>query len=107
MTNGASVARHCAGAGPEPIAWWRTPLTACALLRRRYPHVPLYLMGESMGGAVAVLAANRAGADALDGVILLAPAVWGRDTMNVFERVGLWLADLMPQMQWSRGISFP
>jgi alpha-beta hydrolase superfamily lysophospholipase len=30
-----------------------------------------------------------------DGVILVAPAVWGRDTMNIFERVGLWTADAL------------
>ncbi len=27
----------------------------------------------------------------VDGVILVAPAVWGRETMNVFERVALWV----------------
>src|SRR5712671_3973249 len=37
----------------------------------------------------------------VDGVILVAPAVWGRQTMNVLERVGLWLANLMPAVQFS------
>jgi alpha-beta hydrolase superfamily lysophospholipase len=77
---------------------------AAALLRRRHPGVPLYLLGESMGGAVALLAATgRAGAPApaIDGVILVAPAVWGRQTMSLFERVGVWLADLMPSMTLS------
>src|SRR5689334_11517525 len=32
-------------------------VVAAHLLRQRYPGVPLYLMGESMGGAVAILAA--------------------------------------------------
>jgi acylglycerol lipase len=56
-----------------------------------------------MGGAVAVLASVRMGdaAFAPDGIVLLAPAVRGRSTMNAFERAGLWLADLMPQLQWS------
>jgi len=77
-------------------------LTATTLLRRRYPGVPLYVMGESMGAAVAVLAASRtAGADAADGYILLAPAVWGRSTMNLFERMGLWVADFFPSVEWS------
>lgn len=74
-------------------------VTALKLLRQRYPGVPVYLMGESMGGAIAVLAANR-GAPA-DGFILLAPAVWGRSTMNIFERAGLWLADFLPSVEWS------
>jgi alpha-beta hydrolase superfamily lysophospholipase len=71
---------------------------ASRLLRARYPGVPLYLLGESMGGAVAITAATgAAGAPRplCDGVILVAPAVWGRDTMNIFERVGLWTADAL------------
>src|SRR5258707_3327242 len=72
---------------------------AAQLLRQRYPGTPLYLLGESMGGAVAVLSAScRIGGPRpdVDGVILVAPAVWGRQTMNVVERIGLWLANLMP-----------
>jgi acylglycerol lipase len=78
-------------------------LTATRLLREHYPGVPIYVLGESMGGAVAILASIRAGRDAgaPDGVILLAPAVWGRATMNLFERAGLWFADLFPQVRWS------
>ncbi|MGH7088589.1 MAG: alpha/beta fold hydrolase [Stellaceae bacterium] len=78
-------------------------VTAIMLLRQRYPGVPLYLVGESMGGAVAILASTRMGrvAPAPDGVVLLAPAVWGRSTMNFFERAGLWFAGLMPDVRWS------
>ena len=97
------------GAAPLRGRWAGTDrlvddaLTATRLLRARYPGVPLYLLGESMGGAVAILASTRSDRSqaAPDGVILLAPAVWGRATMNVFERTGLWLADLMPQLSWS------
>jgi acylglycerol lipase len=80
---------------------------AARLLRQRYPAVPLYLLGESMGGAVAVLAASgrsRAPVPAVDGVILVAPAVWGRETMTLFERVGLWFARLMPSATFSADI---
>lgn len=77
---------------------------AATLLRQRYPGIPLYMMGESMGGAVAILASTGRGgarrAD-VDGTILVAPAVWGRQTMSVFERIGLWFADLMPSVRWS------
>jgi acylglycerol lipase len=69
---------------------------ASRLLRRRYPDAPIYLLGESMGGAVAIVAATgAAGAPPpdVDGVILSAPAVWGRDMMNVFERAALWTGD--------------
>jgi acylglycerol lipase len=75
------------------------------LLRAKYPHVPLYLLGESMGGAVAITAATGwAGAERpnVDGIILVAPAVWGEQTMNVFYRTALWLADhVAPRMRLS------
>jgi len=77
-------------------------ILAASLLRRRYPDLPVYLLGESMGGAVAILAATGPASAPIDGVILAAPAVWGRQTMNVFERVGLWLIGQMPTMQVSR-----
>ena len=69
--------------------------TASRLLRARYPGVPLYLLGESMGGAVVTVAmTGETGASRpqANGVILVAPAVWGRQTMNVFERAALWVA---------------
>ncbi len=59
-----------------------------ALLRARHPGVPLVLMGESMGGAVALLAAEGAA----DRVILLAPALWSRDAMGPGLSGALWLA---------------
>jgi alpha-beta hydrolase superfamily lysophospholipase len=58
------------------------------LLRGRHPHLPLYLLGESMGGAV-LMAAIAAGLTA-DGYILLAPAVWSRDSMSPLIRFTLW-----------------
>ncbi len=74
---------------------------AARLLRERYPQTPIYLLGESMGGAVAIIAATAPDPLPIDGVILSAPAVWGRQTMNIFERAGLWLADLLPAMRFS------
>jgi acylglycerol lipase len=74
--------------------------TACAILRRRYPDVPLYLLGESMGGAVAVIAMTGESGTPIadvDGVILAAPAVWGRASMGLLQRTALWFAArLMP-----------
>jgi acylglycerol lipase len=67
--------------------------TASHLLRERHPGVPLYLLGESMGGAVVISAVSGAAgvpSPVADGIILVAPAVWSRDSMNVFERVALW-----------------
>jgi alpha-beta hydrolase superfamily lysophospholipase len=61
-------------------------------LRRRHPDVPLYILGESMGGAVAALAVTGHDAPEVDGVILAAPAVWGRSTMPWYQTAALWLA---------------
>jgi len=69
---------------------------ASRLVHARYPGVPLFIFGESMGAAVAIVGATgAAGAEkpVADGYVLLAPAVWGRGEMNVFERGALWLAD--------------
>jgi alpha-beta hydrolase superfamily lysophospholipase len=68
--------------------------TATQILRRLYPGRPLYLLGESMGGAVAIVAlSGESGPPApeVDGVILTAPAVWGRATMEILPRIALWV----------------
>ncbi|MDE7547018.1 alpha/beta fold hydrolase [Acetobacter fabarum] len=47
-----------------------------AQTRQKHPGVPLYLMGESMGGAVLMLLMSGPDAPRVAGTILLAPAVW-------------------------------
>jgi acylglycerol lipase len=77
--------------GSEALA--TDAVTAATLLRAKYPHTPLYLLGESMGGAVAILAATGATGvhpAAVDGVILSAPAVWTREAMQFLPRLALW-----------------
>jgi len=79
---------HWAGA-ERMVADARTMLR---LLRDKHPGVPVYLMGESMGGAVG-LATVASGADGLvDGVVLVAPAVWARRTMPWYQRAALSVA---------------
>jgi alpha-beta hydrolase superfamily lysophospholipase len=63
-----------------------------SLLRARYPGVPLYLLGESMGGAVAITALAWSKPPDADGVILVAPAVWGRNFMDPFVRFFFWVS---------------
>jgi len=50
---------------------------AASLLRARHPGIPLFILGESMGGAVAMVAAGRGALPPVDGLILVAPAVRG------------------------------
>jgi acylglycerol lipase len=81
------------GFWPGTAALATDAVTAATLLRAKYPHTPLYLLGESMGGAVAIIAATGATGirpAAIDGVILSAPAVWTRDSMEFLPRFALW-----------------
>jgi alpha-beta hydrolase superfamily lysophospholipase len=48
-------------------------------------------MGESMGGAVLMDLASRPDPPAVDGWILISPAVWGRQQMGVALSSGLWV----------------
>lgn len=65
------------------------------LLRKKYPEKPLFLLGESMGGAV-VLASiaefNDETENGIAGTILIAPAIWSRQSMPWYQRTLLWLA---------------
>jgi acylglycerol lipase len=74
------------------------------LLRARYPGLPLFLLGESMGGAAMMVLATGPDAPKVDGYVLVAPAVWSRDEMNVFMRSSLWLANrVVPGMTLTGG----
>ena len=77
-----------------------------AELRGSRPGVPIYVLGESMGAAVAVLALTEPKAPPVDGVILSAPAVWGGPAMNPFYRGMLWLMRrVAPEMTFTgRGL---
>jgi alpha-beta hydrolase superfamily lysophospholipase len=62
--------------------------TLVALIGARHPDAHLYVAGESMGGAV-LLAAAAKNPLPVDGIILIAPAVWSRDTMPWYQRLAL------------------
>jgi len=72
---------------------------AVAAARMRYPGVPVFILGESMGGAVVLTALASDKPPAVDGVILVAPAVWSRGDMPLTYRAALFLgAHLVPGM---------
>lgn len=66
--------------------------TISRLLRARHPGLPLFLLGESMGGSVIMAAAVSNDPPPADGLILAAPAVWGRETQGPVQSGFLWLA---------------
>jgi len=61
------------------------------VLKKRHPGIPFYLLGESMGGAVVMLAMASDTPPDVNGVILSAPAVWARKTMPWYQRAALWI----------------
>ncbi len=80
--------------------------TVLDLLAERYAGQRPFLIGKSMGGAVALLATTRPLAEGhvpeVAGTVLIAPAVWSRGSMPWYQRLGLWLgARLAPGMRLS------
>jgi alpha-beta hydrolase superfamily lysophospholipase len=108
------VARHFAAAGIQTVAYDqrgfgaaperdRWPGTATlvadflgflAQVRSEHPGLPLYVLGESMGGAVAAVALQGVDAPPLAGLILVTPAVWSRSTMPWYQRFAIWIGEL-------------
>ena len=86
------------GTSDNPGIWaggdvMRTDLNdAIAAVRARYPGVPVFALGESMGGAVVLTALSSDKPPAADGIILVAPAVWSREDMPLTYRAALFLA---------------
>lgn len=62
------------------------------LLGQRHRGVPIHVLGHSMGAAVVMLFATKDTSPPHAGVILVAPAVWGRDTMPWYQVMALELA---------------
>ena len=72
--------------GGERLA--RDLVAAVDLVEARHGNLPVFVLGFSMGGAVALEAATL-GLEAR-GLVLAAPAVWGWHDMNPLYRVALW-----------------
>ncbi len=72
-------------------------------VRARHAGLPVFVLGGSMGGAVVMSAA----ADqplGVDGLILVAPAVWGWSAQPFQNRAALWvMAHLLPWTTFSGG----
>jgi len=96
------------GASPHAGIWGGSDamradlLDAIAATRAKYPGVPLFALGQSMGGAVVLSALASPTPPKVDGVILIAPAVWSRGDMPALYRVALWtVAHTLPGIHLS------
>jgi alpha-beta hydrolase superfamily lysophospholipase len=94
------------GGAPDVFHWAGTARMVedarevTAALRHRYPGVPTFLLGESMGGALAIVATAGAEPLKVDGVVLVSPAVWERDFMGSVERSALWVVQATIPSLW-------
>lgn len=66
--------------------------TAALLVGERHPGIPVYLVGESMGGAIALAALGTDDPPAAAGVVLAAPAVRGWRALPWYQRGALTFA---------------
>jgi acylglycerol lipase len=62
-------------------------------IRKRYPGKRLILLGESMGGALAIVTTTGQHPANVDGVVLVSPATWEHDLMGSIERSALWIME--------------
>jgi alpha-beta hydrolase superfamily lysophospholipase len=65
--------------------------TVVALARAAHPGAVIAVVGESMGGAVAIAAFASNDPPAADRLVLASPAVWGWDAQPITYRAALWL----------------
>ena len=101
------------GANPQPGVWPGSQVLVdnlrhiAAQLRERHPDLPLTVIGESMGGAVVLIAASETPGLAAEQLILKAPAVWGAQSMPFYQRLSLHTMNLIaPEMSFSgRGLA--
>ena len=66
--------------------------TFISQIRIIHPDTPVYVLGESMGGAVTILTMTGVSPPEVDGLILVAPAVWSRSHMPFYQRFFLSLS---------------
>jgi alpha-beta hydrolase superfamily lysophospholipase len=96
------------GAAPDPGFWaGETAMRQdfddfVDVMHAKYPRVPVYALGESMGGSVVLTALASAHPPHVAGVVLVAPAVWSREDMPFVYGTVLWItAHVVPGMHVS------
>lgn len=91
------------GEGPRPGRWpggnvmRRDLQEIVSAARDQFPQTPIFVIGVSMGGAVTLSSFEETQAPQVDGIVLVAPAVWGWQALNPLYKFTLWTgAHLMP-----------
>ncbi|NOX28402.1 MAG: alpha/beta hydrolase [Gammaproteobacteria bacterium] len=79
------------GLWPKKGALQNDLITMTQLIKEKHPKLPLYVIGESMGGAVIMTAFADKQVTHVEGIGLLAPAVWARHTQPWYQQLALWI----------------
>lgn len=75
---------------------------AVRAVKAAHPDLPLFVVGHSMGGGVALAAAGEGRLPEVSGLVLLAPAVWGGTELALPLRASAWAASrLAPEKRWT------
>ena len=73
-------------------------------IRKNHPKKKIFLLGESMGGAIVASAVIKNKNLQIDGVILVAPAIWNFSEMNPIKRIFLKvISTLLPNLELDGG----
>lgn len=83
------------GAWPGDEALIEDLRALCEEVRGRHPDTPVGVVGESMGGAVAIRAFASDRPPAADRLVLLSPAVWGWRDQPLVNKIGLKILDAL------------
>jgi acylglycerol lipase len=87
---------------PGPDALIADAIAVSRAVRATHPGVPIVVVGESMGGGVALAAAQH-GLEA-DALVLSGPAIAGGVAVSPVLRAGGWaLANTLPDRRWTGG----
>jgi alpha-beta hydrolase superfamily lysophospholipase len=96
------------GAAPDPGLWAGATTMRddfddfIEAMHAKFPGLPVYALGESMGGSVVLTALAGQHPPRVKGVILVAPAVWAREDMPFIYGTVLWIsAHIVPGMHVS------
>ena len=69
-------------------------------IKLKYPRKKIFLMGESMGGAIVISIAEKQKEIPIDGLILVAPALWNFTETNFIKSLPLKLmSKVLPKLQ--------
>ena len=71
-------------------------------IKKKHPKKKIFLLGESMGGAIVISLLNSYDNLPIDGSILVAPAIWNFKERNFFKSITLtFLSKIFPNLSFS------